>query len=133
MPVRYVCSRESKDLTLETNHWQITNPDWGESKSGWFAVFGSNYFLRYKEPNCIREDARYFFYYPKTAEHFYALYWLNPYWDVIFASYDLEEIKKFVERLQYKSYNNFKINDLPTKEEYKIVGDYNNFTFERID
>lgn len=122
----------SNDLSLATNHWRITNPEWGENQNGWLAIFGCNYYLKYKRPNHCSEEARYLFCYPKTAEHYYALYWWTSYNDIIFASYDLEEVKSFIRKLQFKSYFNFSIRDLPTKEKYKIVGDCNNFIIERI-
>lgn len=91
------------DMSLATNNWVIQNPKWNDEnapkwkcteENHWHVIFGSDYFLR-----MTKNNSRVAFRHYCKDEHFYYLYWDSLIHDVIFASYDINELIRFVKKL----------------------------------
>lgn len=93
-------------MSIATNNWVIENPEW-QSQSyknrslRWFGIYGSNYFLKYRNSYRNTDEDRYFFKCLETAEHFYILYWTSVNNDIIFGSYLLSEVERFISKLSW--------------------------------
>lgn len=110
--------------TNNTYGWKIENPEWRNyskqiftPEHRWYGMYGTSFWLSNKQI-CDR----YMFGYPNIAEHFYYL-WLDDFIldDIIFASYDLEEVKKFISQLGWKNYYHLEIYDEPANTRYKVI------------
>ena len=88
--------------------WKVHKPEWENypkwictKKHYWSGIYGNAFFISGKD----RIVDRIMFDYPNIAEHFYFLYWetmMRP--DIIFGSYDLDEVKRFIEYYGIKYY-----------------------------
>lgn len=98
------------DMTMETNHWTITNPKWNNKNaprwkctkdSHWYYIYGNDCFLQMS----TNKTGRVLFKHYCNDEHFYYLYWRSGFnSDIIFASYDINEIIRFVKKLATKKH-----------------------------
>lgn len=115
------------DLSMATNNWVINNPKWNDEnapkwkctkESHWYIIYGTDYFLRMTKNN----DRVAFEHYCKD-EHFYYLYWDCLRYDIIFASYDINEIIRFAKKLiTTKTWlTDLFVFDVVTKEHYVFV------------
>jgi hypothetical protein len=104
--------------------WRVEAPEWkGYSKSvctrehHWSGIYGSAYYLGVKT-----DSGRYMFAYPNIAKHFYMLWCKHFRLDIIFASYDKNEVRKFISELGW-TYDYLRTNlyvyDCPTKKYFK--------------
>lgn len=80
----------------EINGWKIEDPSWeGYSKHicieshHWTGIYISEFYIDRDRRNRIMAS------YPNIAKHFYYVY-LNYGRDIYFASYDIEEVKRFI-------------------------------------
>lgn len=83
--------------------WKVHKPEWENyshqictEEHHWTGLYGSSFFLNDTEDRIM-------FDYPNIAEHFYYLYWDTGN-DAVFGSYDLEEVKRFIEFYHLKKY-----------------------------
>lgn len=102
------------NTTMELNNWEIENPAWKDARCKWSGFFISNHFLQ------IGKEPRYFVKWPVLCEHFYTVRWAIIGYDAIFASYSLNEIRKFIKALGYDE-SSTKVYD-EVKHEYVSVG-----------
>lgn len=116
------------DMSMEINHWRINDPKWSEEKypkwqctedSHWYGIYGSDYFLK------MNNGERVHYSYYCKQEHFYYLYWWVSRPDIIFASYDMDEIVKFAKKLITNRHWLYSLHvyDAVTKELFVFVTD----------
>lgn len=109
--------------TNNTWGWKVENPEWQDyskqictKEHCWYGVYGTAFWMS----KGLTVD-RIMLSYPNIAEHFYYL-WMDSYTrDIIFGTYDIEELKKFIGQLGWKSYYSLYISDKPQNKRYKIV------------
>lgn len=82
--------------------WKIHAPNWNREnqKIKWRLIYGSNYYMSGGE-NVKRVP----FDYPETADHFYCLYKTGYNLDIIFASYSVKEIRRFIKQMSWTKEN----------------------------
>lgn len=101
--------------------YEIENPEWKNYSKYmctedhyWTGIYGSGYYLG-------KGIERVFFEYPNTAEHFYYLWNTGIKTDVIFASYKISEIIRFIKNLGFSDFNKrtkLYVVDAVTKEHF---------------
>lgn len=135
-----VKEEKKPDMSMETNNWRINNPKWGDKNapkwkctndSYWSGIYGSDYFLQ------MNKGHRVLFSYYCKEKHYYCL-WVHGTHSVIFASYDLNEVIRFIKKLittprwRYDLY----IKDMVTSQYYNFTHndalDYAEFHFRKM-
>lgn len=122
--------RDSDDMSMDVNHWRINNPKYQTEEyqksryilswdSYWTGICGTNYFLQMGNPN---KGVSYSWY--CKEEHFYLIYWQSTR-EIIFGSYDINEIIRFANKLiTTKGWlHNLYVRDAVTKTYYGFVTD----------
>lgn len=100
------------------NGWKVHKPEWNSyskhictKEHRWIGVFANSFYINNKVDKILID-------YPNIADHFYYLYNYNGcHADVIFGSYDLDEVKRFIE---YHKIKNCYIYDAVYNEKIKI-------------
>ena len=81
--------------------WKIHAPHWDREnqKIKWRGIYGDSHYMT----GDISAD-RIMLAYPETADHFYYL-WKNGFnRDIIFATYSVKEMRRFIKQIQAKPY-----------------------------
>lgn len=115
------------DMSMAANNWVIQNPKWNDEnapkwkcteENHWYVIFGSDYFLR-----MTKNNSRVAFEHYCKDEHFYYLYWDSLSYDIIFASFDINEIIRFAKKLITTEtwLRSLFVVDIVTKKRYAFV------------
>ena len=100
------------------NGWKVYDEAWTnlDKNTKWYLIYGSNYYINGKA-NRIE------FTFPEVAEHYYLLHIdFTSNRDIIFGTYDIEEMKKFINNLKFTDENKRRalfVDDCITKTIYK--------------
>lgn len=108
-------------MARDIKGWEIENPAWRDYSKTictkdhfWRGIYGSGFYLG-------EEIERVMFDYPNTADHFYYLWYSGYQLDIIFASYKIDEIKRFIKSLNFTDFNKrtkLYVVDAVTKEHF---------------